>query len=132
MVSAKSSPQLLCVPSVAIPPGGIFEFKLSSTRLRTIEKGISYPEGAAIDGSGTLCVLNLKGLQSVTEYALGTTTLLRTVTRGISTQPIGMGVDEAGNLWVLNFDGPLVRYKAGTVDPEFATYSWLLCRRHRL
>jgi hypothetical protein len=123
--SEKASPQLLYVPSEAIPPGGIFELKLSGTRLRTIKKGISYPQKVAIDGSGTLYVLNFKVLLSVTEYALGTTKLLRTVTRGISTESIGMGVDEAGNLWVLDFSGPLVRYKAGNVDPEFATYSGL-------
>jgi hypothetical protein len=125
MASDKNSPQLLYVPSAAIPPGSIFEFNLSGTRLRTIKKGISYVLGAAIDGSGTLYVLNFKFLLSVTEYALGTTKPLRTVTRGISTEPINMGVDKAGNLWVLDFDGPLVRYKAGTVDPEFATYTGL-------
>ena len=125
VASEKSPPQLLYVPSGAIPPGGIFEFKLSGARLKTIKKGISYPQGIAIDGSGTLYVLNFKGLPSVTEYAPGTAKLLRTVTRGISTAPIGMGVDRAGNLWVLNVHGPLVRYKAGTVDPEFATYRGL-------
>jgi hypothetical protein len=58
--SEKSSPQLLYVPSAAIPPGDIFEFKLSGTRLRTIEKGISYPLGAAIDGSGNSTFLTLR------------------------------------------------------------------------
>ena len=67
VASEKSPPQLLYVPSDAVPPGGIFEFKLSGARLKTIKKGISYPQGIAIDGSGTLYVLNFKGLQSVTE-----------------------------------------------------------------
>jgi hypothetical protein len=123
--SEKSSQELVYVSSAATPPGGIFEFKPSGTRLRTIEKGISYPQGVAIDGSGTLYVLNYRFHPSMTEYALGTTKPLRTVTRGISTQPIGMGIDKAGNSWVLDYGGPLVRYKAGTVDPEFAIYSRL-------
>ena len=125
VASEKSPPQLLYVPSEAVPPGGIFEFKLSGARLRTIKKGISYPQGIAFDGSGTLYVLNFKGLPSVTEYGPGKAKLLRTVARGISTEPLGMGVDQAGSLWVLNVHGPLVRYKAGTVDPEFATYKGL-------
>jgi hypothetical protein len=36
-----------------------------------------------------------------------------------------MGVDSAGGLWVLNAAGPLVRYKSGAVDPQFATYRGL-------
>jgi hypothetical protein len=89
MASDKNSPQLLYVPTAAIPPGSIFEFNLSGTRLRTIKKGISYVEGAAIDGLGTLYVLNYKFSRSVTEYALGTTKPLRTVTRGALSFSLG-------------------------------------------
>lgn len=86
--------------------------------LAVISDGIDSPEGACIDGSGTLYVANVVGTGWVSEYPAGKTKPSKVIRNGIDT-PAFCAIDDAGNLWVANFGGPNVsEYKEGTTKPH--------------
>jgi len=120
-----SGTQTLFLSMVSTPPGQVGEFELSGKLLRRIRDGVKYPYRLFTDGQGTLYIWNGDFQPTVTEYASGSTKLLRTVKRGISPNLRGVGVDATGNLWVLNGGGPLVRYKADKTTLDFSTYHGL-------
>lgn len=76
---------------------------------KTISQGMQNPSALAFDPSGNLYVANTYANEvafqgtgnSVTVYAPGSTSVLRTVTQGIQT-PVALGFDDAGDLYVAN------------------------------
>jgi len=70
----------------------------------TIDEGLDYPFGVALDTSGNVYVANNQG-QSVTIYAAKTYKEIGAIS-GDDTQlyPVGLSFDSGGNLYVANFD----------------------------
>ena len=93
----------------------------STKLLRTITKGVCYPIALAFDSSGNLYVADefqlapkCKGTRdpstgSVTVYAPGSETVLRTIKKGLSYPgPFALVFDASGNLYVANEGGNTV------------------------
>lgn len=88
--------------------------------IAVITTGLFQPNGACIDGSGTLYVGNdpASGSGWISEYRLGQTKPARTLTKGINT-PAFCAIDADGNLWVANAGGVNVtEYLKGSVKPH--------------
>jgi hypothetical protein len=118
----RAASPLLYVYDGRIPPGAIDEYPLGGGKyVRSIANANS-PQAFAIDAQGTLFVTNARGASyNVTEYARGSTSALRTITRGLG-RPWALALDGASNLYALDANGgPLVKYDAGTVTPAFST-----------
>ena len=88
--------------------------------IATITKDVDGANRPCVSGDGTLYVPNAppSGPGWVSEYALGQTNSLRTITKGIGT-PAGCAIDASGNLWVTNTYGPNVtEYLNGSTKPH--------------
>ncbi len=88
--------------------------------IAVITKGLFEPNGACVDGDGTLYVGNDpgSGLGWISEYRLGQTKPVRTITKGINV-PAFCAIDAQGNLWVANAGGVNVsEYLKGSVSPH--------------
>lgn len=82
----------------------VVEYLKGSAKPRaTITKGLTYPDGIAIDHAGNLYVGNLQpySMSNIQVYALGSKSPSRTITDGI-TWPVGIAVDEHDTLYVTN------------------------------
>lgn len=94
-------------------------------RMRTIVDGVHAPIQVALAPSGNVYVANDNG--TVTVYKAGTTTLLQTIRKGISTQIGAIALDSSGTLYVANWpdtsSGPswLSEYSPGQMDPARTT-----------
>lgn len=78
-----------------------------STTLKTkITDGIDNPLGLAIDKTGTLYVSNYPA--SITEYAYGTTTPIKTISGSPMEDPFGLALDAKGNLYIADFGASAV------------------------
>jgi sugar lactone lactonase YvrE len=73
----------------------------------TITKGLTYPDGIAIDHASNLYVGNLQpySTSNIQVYALGSKSPSRTITDGV-TWPVGIAVDEHDTLYVTNDTAP--------------------------
>lgn len=88
--------------------------------IAVITKGILQPNGACVDGAGTLYVGSdpASGSGWISEYSLGQTKPVRTITSGINS-PGFCAIDARGNLWVTNSGSPNVtEYLKGSVKPH--------------
>jgi sugar lactone lactonase YvrE len=81
---------------------GVAAFDLSSYKLLRTYSGVDYAQGLAEDGSGNLYVTS-SDPNEVLEFAAGSTKLIRTITKGIST-PVDIAVGPNGDLYVSNQD----------------------------
>jgi len=81
---------------------GVAAFDLSSYKLLRTYSGVDYAQGLAEDGSGDLYVTS-SDPNEVLEFAAGSTKLIRTITKGIST-PVDIAVSPKGDLYVSNQD----------------------------
>lgn len=79
-----------------------------------ITDGVNGPTGLAVDGKGTLYVVNANN--TVTEYLAGQTSPSFTITSGLN-GPYGIGVDSHRRVFVANLTGSLVGYKPGKTSP---------------
>jgi hypothetical protein len=86
--------------------------------LAIITNGVSYPQDACTDSSGTLYVTNQgRGAGWISEYPLGKTKPSATITNGIN-GPGYCAIDSDGNLWVTNVYTPdVVEYEKGSTSP---------------
>jgi sugar lactone lactonase YvrE len=85
---------------------------------RTIGK-LNLPTSLAFDSHGNLYVSNtgLHGTEgNVTVYARGSTSVLRTITRG-ATAPLALRIDRADALYAMNYSGAISVYAAGGSVP---------------
>ena len=86
----------------------------------TITKGLTYPDGIAIDHAGNLYVGNLQpySTSNIQVYALGSKSPSRTITDGV-TWPVGIAVDAHDTLYVTNDTAPgnVEEYRAGQSKP---------------
>ena len=88
--------------------------------IAVISNSISAPSGDCIDSHGTLYVTNQppSGPGWVSEYSLGKTNAIRTITDGINT-PAFWQFDASGNLWVTNIGGQnATEYLSGSKKPH--------------
>lgn len=116
----KATAPLLYVSNISAFNVTVYQAKgKDPSLLATITDGINTPEGACIDGQGTLYVANAPpGYGSVSEYPLGKTTASETITDGINS-PAYCAVDGKGNLWVTNVYGPnATEYPKGSKKPH--------------
>lgn len=106
-----------------VPPVAIDELPIAGGRpVAKIRNGLTAPDGAIVDKSGKLYVVNYTGAQfQILEYPSGAVAPAAAITIGIGT-PGGMTVGPQDELYVLNQGGPLVRYEAGSTKPAYATY----------
>ena len=58
----------------------------------------------AFDSAGNLYVMNGYPTNTITVYAPGSESVLRTISKGID-DPVGLALDGSSNLYVTNFDG---------------------------
>jgi serine/threonine-protein kinase len=85
----------------------------------SITKGLTNPNGIAIDHAGTLYVADLVpyGTSDVQVYTAGSKSPSRTITAGV-TWPVGIGVDPNGTLYVTNdAQCNVEEYRAGQSQP---------------
>ena len=99
---------------------------------RTITKGIQYPSALLVDKSndlfvancGFICYSSSGNRGSITEYAYGSATPLRTITDGISS-PQAMAFGKNGLLFVANYaysgKGSVTVYSSGTTPVRTIT-----------
>jgi DNA-binding beta-propeller fold protein YncE len=85
--------------------------------IATIHVAAGCPYGMARDKSGTLYVADNCGGNDVEEYAAGSTTLLKTITNGIS-NPLGVAIDTHGTLYVSNYPAAITVYPKGSTTPS--------------
>ncbi|HEY3675817.1 MAG TPA: hypothetical protein VGK84_07460, partial [Candidatus Tumulicola sp.] len=87
--------------------------------IRTIAQsdGILYPNALTFDTVGDLYVSNSS---NVTEYAAGTSALLRTIATGID-QPGALAIDSNGDLYVANVGNTAIYGNSVTVFPSGKT-----------
>jgi len=123
-VKYKTSKPLLFVVNFDSPPyAGVTIYEASQDNpspIAVITKGLFQPNGACVDGDGTLYVGNDpgSGLGWISEYSLGQTKPVRTITKGINI-PAFCAIDAQGNLWVSNAGGVNVtEYLKGSVNPH--------------
>lgn len=86
--------------------------------VETITEGVSDPTALVVGSAGTLYVANQASF-TVTEYALGSTSPTRTISRGIQ-DPLGadcLTFDGLGNLYVANAGGHVTVYAPGSTEP---------------
>lgn len=88
-----------CLSQIELYPKG------STTMKSTITDGISFPLGVAIDKSQTLYVSTGSEIQ---EYAKGSTSPTKTITGGGLSEPFGVSLDAAGNLYIADFGASAV------------------------
>ena len=83
----------------------------------TIHVATGCPYGMAKDMKGTIYVVDNCGGNDVEEYPKGSTTLMTTITDGIS-NPLGAAIDKSGTLYVSNFPAAITEYAYGTTTPS--------------
>ncbi|HLY02873.1 MAG TPA: hypothetical protein VKR56_10340 [Candidatus Cybelea sp.] len=95
-----------------------FELKTSEPHA-VITKGITYPDGIAIDHSGNMYVGNLYPSSSpnVQVFAPGSNSPSREITDGVTT-PVGITVDARGTLYIANeAANNIEEYRSGQNEP---------------
>ncbi|HTX60447.1 MAG TPA: hypothetical protein VMH02_12335 [Verrucomicrobiae bacterium] len=89
-------------PYGASGTGAVYEYNLGSTIVgRTITSGLDQPTHMAFDSAGNLFVLNAAG--SVTEYAAGGTTPIKTI--HVVSDGTWLSLDANDDLWVMAHPG---------------------------
>lgn len=112
-------------------PGSVTVYALGSTTPElTITQGVSNPGAIVVDSSGTVYVANELGADAntVSEYAAGQTSVLRTISGlnlGYPFNPQGLAFDGSGNLYVAQPNentcpqaGAIEVYAPGQVAPS--------------
>ena len=85
--------------------------------IATIHVAAGCPYGLVADKKGTIYVADNCGGNDVEEYAKGSTTLKTSITNGIS-NPLGLAMDKAGNLYVSNYPASITVYPYGSTTPS--------------
>jgi DNA-binding beta-propeller fold protein YncE len=87
---------------------------------RTIDKGLSGPDGEWVDASGDLYVANWQG-PTIQEYAPRSSSPTFTYTTGL-TNPINVVTDAGGNVYAVDYTGYVIEYSHRSNNP-IQTYS---------
>jgi sugar lactone lactonase YvrE len=85
--------------------------------IASIHVAAGCPYGVARDKKGTVYVADNCSGNDVEEYPKGSTTLKTTITDGIS-NPLGLAIDKAGNLYVSNYPAAITVYPPGATSPS--------------
>jgi hypothetical protein len=81
--------------------------------------GLSWPDGAAVNGARDLFVTNGSMSSTVLEFAPGANGNVSPIAaiEGPKTQlssPVGIAIDSSGDIWVFNFGGTITEYPPGS------------------
>jgi DNA-binding beta-propeller fold protein YncE len=94
-----------------------FDLTSNPAPIATIVVAKGCPYGLAVDRLGDIYVADNCGGNDVEEYALGQTTLKRSITNGIS-NPIGAAIDGSNRLYVSNYPAAISIYAHNRSKPQ--------------